>query len=144
MRMVQTGISRAMKTGLHQFVRKNISNRFSALAAGMGVTVVLQSSTATGLMVSSFAHHGVVTTTMALAIMLGADIGTTLVAQVLSLNIGWLSPLLLLAGVITIAGAAMGPCHAGDRTYSAGPDADINRLNTDAQRTDPTADFHHS
>ena len=101
MRMVQTGISRAMKTGLHQFVRKNISNRFSALAAGMGVTVVLQSSTATGLMVSSFAHHGVVTTTMALAIMLGADIGTTLVAQVLSFNIGWLSPLLLLAGVIT-------------------------------------------
>lgn len=100
MRMVHTGISRALKERLHQFMRTNMSNRFNALVAGLMVTIVLQSSTATGLIVSSFARRGVVTITMALALMLGADIGTTVVAQVLSFDIGWLSPLMLLTGVI--------------------------------------------
>ncbi|MGC6484511.1 MAG: Na/Pi cotransporter family protein [Candidatus Puniceispirillales bacterium] len=101
MRMVQTGIARALKERLHQFMRKNISNRFNALLVGAVVTVVLQSSTATGLIVSSFARRGVITIAMALALMLGADIGTTVVAQVLSFDVGWLSPLLLLTGVVT-------------------------------------------
>ena len=101
MRMVQTGIARALKERLHQFMRKNISNRFNALLVGAMVTIVLQSSTATGLIVSSFARRGVITIAMALALMLGADIGTTVVAQVLSFDVGWLSPLLLLTGVIT-------------------------------------------
>lgn len=100
LRMVQTGISRALKEKLFTLVEANVSNRFNALVAGIIATIVLQSSTATGLIVSSFAHRGVITIATGLCIMLGADIGTTLVAQILSFDFGWISPLLILAGVI--------------------------------------------
>src|SRR5262249_41432692 len=67
--------------------------------AGVGVTSLLQSSTATALLVSSFVGQGLVTTAAALAVMLGADVGTALMAQVLSLKLTWLSPLLIVLGV---------------------------------------------
>ena len=100
LRMVHTGISRALKDRLYHLVQRNIANRFSALLVGIVVTITLQSSTATGLIVSSIAHRGAMTIATGLAIMLGADIGTTLVVQILSFDIGWLSPLMLLTGVI--------------------------------------------
>jgi phosphate:Na+ symporter len=64
------------------------------------VTAILQSSTATCLMTASFAGRGVLVTAPALAVMLGADIGTTLIAQLFSLKITWLSPLLIIVGLI--------------------------------------------
>ena len=64
-----------------------------------GITALLQSSTATALLVSSFASKGLIATGPALAIMLGADVGTTIVAQILSFDISWLSPILLAVGV---------------------------------------------
>ena len=63
------------------------------------MTAVLQSSTATGLMIASFAASGFVALVPALAVMLGANVGTTLIVQVLSFKVSRLSPLLLLAGV---------------------------------------------
>ncbi len=104
LRMVRTGIMRAYGGDLRKRLGRSMANRLSAFAAGLGVTVLLQSSTATSLMASSFASRGLVGTTPALAIMLGADVGTSLVAQAFSARLDWLSPLLILAGVIMFMG----------------------------------------
>src|SRR3546814_4016134 len=92
MRMVRTGVTRAYGSSLRHVVGRHLDNRFKAFLAGLGVTALLQSSTATCLMTSSFAASGIVVAAPALAVMLGADVGTTLVAQLLSLHISWLSP----------------------------------------------------
>lgn len=101
MRMVRTGITRAFGGDLRQAISKCVANRFQALLIGTAVTAVLQSSTATALMIASFAGRGLIATAPALAVMLGADVGTTLVAQVLSFDISWASPLLIAGGFIT-------------------------------------------
>ncbi|MGH7187235.1 MAG: Na/Pi cotransporter family protein, partial [Pseudomonadota bacterium] len=99
LRMVKTGVLRAYGAVLRRRLGASMENRLAALLAGLGITVVLQSSTATALMAASFAGRGLVGTGAALAVMLGADIGTSLVAQALSFDIHWLSPLLVLIGV---------------------------------------------
>ncbi len=100
-RMVRTGLTRAFGASLRRAIAACSRNRFSAFAGGLAVTGVLQSSTATALLLSSFAGRGLISLPIALAVMLGADVGTTVAAQVLSLDLGWLSPLLLAAGVVT-------------------------------------------
>ena len=100
LRMVRTGILRAYGGSLRRRLGRSMSNRLAAFAAGLGITLLLQSSTATVLMAGSFASRGLVDTAAALAIMLGADVGTTLVAQIFSSPLGFLSPLLVLAGVV--------------------------------------------
>src|SRR5579871_2313033 len=81
--MVHSGILRAFGPDLRRVLARALANRFSAFAAGLGLTAILQSSTATALMVSSFCTAGVVALVPALAIMLGANVGTTLIVQVL-------------------------------------------------------------
>jgi phosphate:Na+ symporter len=95
--MVQSGVQRAFGSDLRRFLTRALSGRIKAAAAGLGVTAVLQSSTATGLMVASFAANGFVALVPALAVMLGANVGTTLIVQALSFDVSRLSPLLLLA-----------------------------------------------
>jgi phosphate:Na+ symporter len=109
MRMVRTGVQRAFGAELRHLLRVSLSNRFAALLAGIGVTGILQSSTATALVVASFAGRGLVETAPALAVMLGADVGTTLVAQVLSLDVQWLAPVMILIGVVVYLAAAASP-----------------------------------
>jgi phosphate:Na+ symporter len=108
-RMVRTGVQRAFGAELRHLLRVSLSNRFAALGAGIGVTGILQSSTATALVVASFAGRSLVETAPALAVMLGADIGTTLVAQVLSLDVQWLAPVVILIGVVVYLGAEASP-----------------------------------
>src|SRR5262249_47366170 len=98
--MVQSGILRAFGPDLRRFLSKALRNRLAAFAAGLGMTALLQSSTATGLMTSSFAAEGMVGLVPALAIMLGANVGTTLIVQVLSFNISAVAPILFIAGLI--------------------------------------------
>ncbi len=100
MRMVRTGVTRAYGSNLRHLLGEHLGSRFTSFLAGLGVTALLQSSTATCLMTASFASRGLVAAAPALAIMLGADVGTTLVAQLFSFPIGWLSPVLVLVGVI--------------------------------------------
>ncbi len=99
-RMVQTGIQRSFGPRLRQILAVALRNRFKAFLAGLGVTAILQSSTATGLMVAGFAAGGLVELVPALAVMLGANIGTTLIVQVLSFDVSGLAPCLFLAGVL--------------------------------------------
>lgn len=98
--MVQSGILRAFGSDLRRLLGLALANRFTSLAAGLGVTALLQSSTATGLMATAFVRDGLIGLTPALAIMLGANVGTTLIVQALSFNIAWVSPVLLIIGVI--------------------------------------------
>jgi phosphate:Na+ symporter len=97
--MVQTGIMRAFGPQLRRILGYALGNRWKAFLAGLGATTVLQSSTATGLMVSAFAAGGLVDLVPALAVMLGANIGTTLIVQVLSFDVSRVSFLLVLIGV---------------------------------------------
>jgi phosphate:Na+ symporter len=99
-RMVRTGLTRAFGAALRRAIAACSRNRFTAFLGGIAVTGLLQSSTATSLLVSSFAGRGLIPLSIAFAIMLGADIGTTIAAQVLSFDLGWVSPLLIGAGVI--------------------------------------------
>jgi phosphate:Na+ symporter len=98
--MVQTGVQRAFGSKLRSILGSALRNRFRALLAGVGVTAVLQSSTATGLMTAGFAAGGLVGLVPALAVMLGANVGTTLIVQVLSFNVGLISPALILIGMV--------------------------------------------
>jgi phosphate:Na+ symporter len=98
--LVRTSILRVYGAELRRFLSVNVGNRFMALLAGLGVTSLLQSSTATALLTTSFAGSGLIGTAPALAIMLGADIGTSLAALFLSRDLSWLSPLLIFLGVI--------------------------------------------
>ena len=98
--MVHSGVVRAFGADLRRLLGLALKGRFRAFLAGAFVTAVLQSSTATGLMVASFVTGGTLDLAPALAVMLGANVGTTLVVQVLSFNIAVVTPVLLLAGVI--------------------------------------------
>ncbi|HKA81161.1 MAG TPA: Na/Pi cotransporter family protein [Xanthobacteraceae bacterium] len=104
--MVQSGILRAFGSELRRLLSKALGNRFAAFAAGLGLTAVLQSSTATGLMTASFAAEGLVALVPALAIMLGANVGTTLIVQVLSFNVSAVAPALFIVGVLTFRTSA--------------------------------------
>ena len=99
-RMVQTGIVRAFGSDLRRLLGLGLRNRLAALLAGIGVTALLQSSTATALMVTSFAAGGLVALVPGLAVMLGANIGTALVVKALTFDVSWASPILLTAGYI--------------------------------------------
>ncbi|MDQ3059606.1 MAG: Na/Pi cotransporter family protein [Pseudomonadota bacterium] len=98
--LVRTGILRVFGANLRQVLARSISNRFTAAISGIGVTALVQSSTATSLIVSSFAGQGLVTLPLALAVMLGADIGTSVMAVVFSFDLSWLSPLCIFVGVV--------------------------------------------
>jgi len=98
--MVHSGVVRAFGTELRHLLGVALRNRFRAFFAGALVTALLQSSTATGLMTASFVTGGVVDLVPALSVMLGANVGTTLVVQALSFNISVVTPILLCLGVV--------------------------------------------
>ena len=100
MRMVQGGIEKAFGSDLRRVLGRALRSRLVAVAAGAGVTMLLQSSTATVMMVTSFAARGAVALIPALAVMLGANVGTALIVKALSFDVSFISPLLLLAGYV--------------------------------------------
>ena len=99
-RMVRTGLTRAFGATLRRAIGACSRNRFTAFTGGVVLTGVLQSSTATALLLASFAGRGLISLSIGLAVMLGANVGTTLTAQVLSFPLGWVSPLMIAGGVI--------------------------------------------
>ena len=108
--MVLSGVLRAFGQDLRRFLSKALNNRFKAFGAGLLLTALLQSSTATGLMTTSLAADGLVSLVPALAIMLGANVGTTLIVQLLSFDISAVAPALLVVGVVTF--------RAGDQSLA--------------------------
>ena len=98
--LVRTGILRVFGANLRQVLARSIGTRPTAALAGIGVTALVQSSTATALIVSSFVGQGLVALPTALAVMLGADVGTGLLTVLLSFDLSWLSPLFIFVGVV--------------------------------------------
>ncbi|HRD85501.1 MAG TPA: Na/Pi symporter, partial [Rubrivivax sp.] len=98
--IVRTGVLRVFGENLRHLLSRSFGNRFTAALSGLAVTSLVQSSTATCLIVASFVGSGLVGTAAALAVMLGADVGTALMAVVFSFDLSWLSPLLIFLGVV--------------------------------------------
>src|SRR5690606_11406004 len=98
--LVRTGILRVFGANLRHVLGRSIKNRFTAALSGVGVTALLQSSTATALIVAAFVGQGLITLPLALAVMLGADVGTSLMVVVLSFDLSWLAPLMIFVGVV--------------------------------------------
>ncbi|MFP4313996.1 MAG: Na/Pi cotransporter family protein [Alphaproteobacteria bacterium] len=103
--MVRRAFLKGFGARLKRIVRVGTKNRFSSFFSGIFVTFFLQSSTATILMISSFAKTGMIGTFAALSVVIGADLSTTLVAKVLALDLSLLSPILLIAGFLTYSEA---------------------------------------
>lgn len=98
--IVRSGVLRVFGGNLRKVLAEGTANRLHAFLAGLGVTALVQSSSATALIVSSFASQNLMALAPALAIMLGADVGTSLVVQLFSFDLSWLSPLAIGGGVI--------------------------------------------
>ena len=110
--LVRTGILRVFGANLRNVLAHSVANRWTAAVSGLGVTALVQSSTATALIVSSFVGQGLVTLPLALAVMLGADVGTSLMAVVFSFDLSWLSPLFIFVGRGAVPLARVAPRSA--------------------------------
>jgi phosphate:Na+ symporter len=98
--MIQSGIMRAYGGSLRHVFSGALHNRWKALVAGIGITAVMQSSTAAVLMAAGFVSSGLMEFVPAAAVTLGANVGSTLIVQLLSFNVAAIAPVLVLAGVI--------------------------------------------
>ncbi|MEE8454778.1 MAG: Na/Pi cotransporter family protein [Limibaculum sp.] len=97
-RMVRTGVERAYGAALERALRRAKSNRIRAVGFGAAVAMLLQSATAVGILASGFAASGLAEFGTALTLVLGADLGSALVVQILSFDLSWLIPFLLISG----------------------------------------------
>ena len=98
--LVRVGVLRVFGANLRSLLARSMGNRFTAALSGIGVTALVQSSTATSLMPASFVGQGLIALPAALAVMRGADIGTALMAVLFSTDLSWLSPLFIFVGVV--------------------------------------------
>lgn len=115
--MVQTSVQRAFGANLRQMIGRAVSNRYKAFASGLIVTALLQSSTATGLMVAGFVAEGLMALVPALAVMLGANVGTTLIVQLLSFDVAAIAPVLILLGVVMFRRSSGSRSHDLGRAF---------------------------
>lgn len=100
MQLLRLGITHGFGAELRRGLAASTSNRVKSFFSGMVITALLQSSTATVLIVSAFAAQGMIKSAVGLAMVLGADVGTTLVAQVFSFDLSLLIPIFMVAGYI--------------------------------------------
>lgn len=98
--IVRTGVMRVYGARLRTVLSRSVEKKPLAFCAGIGVTALVQSSNATTMLVTSFVAQDLVALAPALVIVLGADVGTALMARVLTFDLSWLSPLLIFVGVI--------------------------------------------
>lgn len=112
-RLVRTGVERGFASSLRFWLRHSAKNRLVALASGMGAAVFLQSSTAVAVLVSNFVAKGGLATAVGLTILLGADVGSAVVTQLLTVRQAFLIPLLLLIGVLLSLRAEGGTRQVG-------------------------------
>lgn len=104
--MIRTGVQRAFGGDLQRVLGASLNHPVKAMLAGLGVTMLLQSSTATGLMATAFAAGGLVELIPALAVMLGANVGTALIVKALSFDVATVAPVLVLVGAVAFRRAS--------------------------------------
>ena len=99
MTMMSSGLQNAAGDKLRVLLEKVTSNKFMAVFLGIAVTVLIQSSSATDMMVIGFVNSGLMQLAEAIAVIMGANIGTTITAQITAFDLTALAPFLLFAGV---------------------------------------------
>lgn len=102
MQMMSGGLEAAAGNRMKQILEKLTANRFLGILVGAGITAVIQSSSATTVMVVGFVNSGMMTLSQAVWIIMGANIGTTITGQLIALDIGVLAPLMAFVGVALI------------------------------------------
>lgn len=100
MSIMSTGLKNSCGDNLQIILEKATTNRAVAVLVGLLMTVLVQSSSATDVMVIGFVNSGMMTLTQAIGVILGANIGTTITAQITAFNIATFTPLLLFAGAV--------------------------------------------
>ncbi len=99
MQMMSTGLEAAAGSRMKSILEKLTSNRFLGVLVGAAITTVIQSSSATTVMVVGFVNSGIMTLRQAVWIIMGANIGTTITGQLIALDVGALAPLIAFVGV---------------------------------------------
>lgn len=102
MNLMSSGLEAAAGNKMKGILEKLASNRFVGVLVGMIITAVIQSSSATTVMVVGFVNAGMMTLTQAVWIIMGANIGTTITGQLIALDISWIAPIFAFAGVIML------------------------------------------
>lgn len=120
LKLLKTGINAAFGPQLRLFLASSTRNRFKAVGAGFLTTLALQSSTAMAVLVGSFVAQGLVSPIMAQAVMLGANVGTAVVAQILSFDIHWLAPVAITGGMLGMSRKSRRSKGVGDVAMGLG------------------------
>lgn len=94
------GLEKACGNKMKKFLEKLTSNRFLGVIVGMLITMVIQSSSATTVMVVGFVNAGMMSLTQAVWVIMGANIGTTITGQLVALDIGFIAPVFAIVGVV--------------------------------------------
>jgi phosphate:Na+ symporter len=100
MTVMSTGLKNAAGDQMRVILEHATSNRLVAVLVGIGVTILIQSSSATDMMVIGFVNSGLMTLIQAVGVIMGANIGTTITAQITAFNLGAYAPLILFVGAI--------------------------------------------
>lgn len=102
MQMMSGGLEAATGNQMQQFLKRLTANRFLGIAAGAAITALVQSSTATTVMVVGFVNSEMMTLREAVWLIMGANIGTTITSQLIALDVDQLAPLIIFVGVALI------------------------------------------
>ena len=102
MQMMSSGLENVAGNKMKQILEKLTANRFIGVLVGAGITAVIQSSSATTVMVVGFVNSGMMTLRQAVWIIMGANIGTTITGQLIALDVGAFAPIIAFAGVAMI------------------------------------------
>ena len=119
-RMVRTGVERAYGDLMRERLRSALGNPMTAGAAGFGLAIALQSSTAVALIVSGFAASGYVATSIGISALLGADLGSAFVARILRHDLSLMVPILMIAGTVAFRTTGRRPREIGRILFGLG------------------------
>ena len=111
MQMMSTGLEAAAGNKMKSILEKLTSNRFKGVLVGAAITAVIQSSSATTVMVVGFVNSGLMTLNQAVWVIMGANIGTTITGQLIALDIGAIAPVFAIAGVAAMMFAKSEKVH---------------------------------
>ena len=102
MKLMGDGLENAAGEGLKSILEKLTSNKYIAVLVGAAVTAIIQSSSATTVMVVSFVNAGLMTLIQAAGVIMGANIGTTITAQMVSFDLDAIAPIFIGIGAIVL------------------------------------------
>ncbi len=102
MKMMSEGLEKIAGNNLQKILEKLTTNRLLGVVVGMVITAVIQSSSATTVMVVGFVNAGLMNLSQAIGVIMGANIGTTITGQLIALDISAIAPIFALGGVVLV------------------------------------------